>query len=82
MARAMVTAEEIDAAAGYQPTRAGRQPSVRPGRLITPRLDAWRMQTSEVKGNLSLRSRSRCRWGSGGDLLRIGPRSGRPGPAT
>jgi hypothetical protein len=36
MAQAMLTAGEIDAAAGYQPTRAGRQPSVRPGRPITP----------------------------------------------
>jgi hypothetical protein len=64
MAQAMVTAGEIDAAAGYEPTRAGQQPSVRPGRPITPRLNPWRMQTREVKGHLSLRSRSRCRWGA------------------
>jgi hypothetical protein len=42
-------AGEIDAAAGYQPTRAGRQPSVRPGRPITPRLDAWRCKPVRLR---------------------------------
>jgi hypothetical protein len=37
------------------------------------------MQTREVTGHLSLRSRSRCRCGSAGDLLRIGLRSGQQG---
>jgi hypothetical protein len=36
MAQVMVTAGEINAAAGYQPTRARQQPSVRPGRAPAP----------------------------------------------
>jgi hypothetical protein len=40
------------------------------------------MQTREVKDGMSLRSRSRCRWGSGGDLLRIGLRSGQQGDSA
>jgi hypothetical protein len=43
MAQAMVTAAEINAAAGYQPTPARQQPSLRPGRPITPRLDRRRV---------------------------------------
>jgi hypothetical protein len=52
MAQAMVTAAEINAAAGYQPTRDVSSPAFAPGRPITPRLDAWRMQTREVKDHM------------------------------
>jgi hypothetical protein len=39
MARAMGHGRRDRRPAGYHPTRAGRQPSVRPGRPITPRLE-------------------------------------------
>ena len=40
------------------------------------------MQTREVKGQMFLLSRSRCRWMSAGDLVRIGLHTGQQGPAT
>jgi hypothetical protein len=82
MAEAMVTAGEINAAAGYQPTRQVSSGAFAQVVRSHPRLDPWRMPTREVKGHLSLRSRSRCRWGSAGDLLRIGLPSGQQGLAT
>jgi hypothetical protein len=39
MARAMGHGRRDRRPAGYHPTRAGQQPSVRPGRPITPRLE-------------------------------------------
>ena len=82
MAQAMVTAGDIDAAAGYQPTRA--QPSVRQVVRSHPGWPPGECKPARSRAICPLRSRSRCRWGSGGGLLRIGLHSGpaRPGNLT